>query len=310
MKLALFTVSYSGIWYEGDSLSLKEQIDKAKELGFDGVSIEAKRPVAAPFDLTDGEIGEIKDYAESNNIEICAIESMSDFSSPIMEERENNLAMMRSLIEMSDKFGVDTLKVFAAWPGVNWEPGEIGSYEELDPPSGPFGPDYIEMWDRTKKGIAEVTDWAEEYGIDIALQNHPPLLRPGYEDALAMVEEIGKENLKLCLDVPLFYGRQDDNYVKEAVEACGDLVALSHYGAWNMERLENGEVVQKKASLAGKKINYRTFLKELKKAGYEGYLVQEYCLPAIKDHRIQGIDEIDRASGMAVEYMRELLDSI
>lgn len=310
MKLALFTVSYSGIWYKGDYLSLKEQIDKAKELGFDAISIEAKRPVAAPFDLTNNEIEEVKEYANDQNIEICAIESMSDFSSPVMEERENNLAMMKSLIEMTDKFDVKTLKVFAAWPGVRWEPGKTGKYENFDPPSGPMGPDHIEKWQRAKKGISEVADWAENYGINIALQNHPPLLRPGYEDTLSMVEEVGKENLKMCLDVPLFYERQSDDYVKEAVEACSDYIALTHYGAWNIKKTENREIIQEKASLAGKKINYETFLKELKRIGYDGYLVHEFCLPAIENHEIKGIDKIDESSKMAVEYMRNLIDSI
>lgn len=310
MKLALFTVSYSGIWYDGEALPLKEQIDKAKELGFDGISIEAKRPIAAPFDLTDNEIKDVKDYADEQDIEICAIESMSDFSSPIMEKRENNLAMMKSLIEMADKFDVKTLKIFAAWPGVRWDPGKIGSYESFDSSSGPMGPDYIEKWQRVKKGISEVTDWASDYGVDIALQNHPPLLRSGYEDALSMIEEVGEENLKMCLDVPLFYGNQSDDYVKEAVESCSDYIALSHYGAWNFEENGNGEIVQKKASLAGKKINYETFLKELKRVGYDGYLVQEFCLPAVENHEIKGMDKIDESSKMAVEYMRNLIDSI
>ena len=51
MKLALFTVTYSGLFYAGDALSVEEQIHKARALGFDGLAIEAKRPVASPIDL-------------------------------------------------------------------------------------------------------------------------------------------------------------------------------------------------------------------------------------------------------------------
>ena len=79
MKLALFTVTYGGIWYDGEALSLKEQIDKAKELGFDGISIEAKRPVAAPFDLSKEDLEEVREYADSQDIGIAAVESMSVF---------------------------------------------------------------------------------------------------------------------------------------------------------------------------------------------------------------------------------------
>ena len=52
MKFAFLTVSYSGQFYDGRALTLPEQIRKARELGFDGISIETKRPVASPLDLT------------------------------------------------------------------------------------------------------------------------------------------------------------------------------------------------------------------------------------------------------------------
>lgn len=42
MKLVLFTVAYGGLWYKGDTLSPRDQIIKAKELGFQGLSIEAE----------------------------------------------------------------------------------------------------------------------------------------------------------------------------------------------------------------------------------------------------------------------------
>ena len=54
MKFALLSVSYSGLFYAGSPLSIEQQIYKAKELGFDGLAIETKRPVAFPLDLTQG----------------------------------------------------------------------------------------------------------------------------------------------------------------------------------------------------------------------------------------------------------------
>ena len=38
---------------------------------------------------------------------------------------------------------------------------------------------------------------------------------------------------------------------------------------------------------------HRRFLAELQQVGYEGYVVSEYCLPCVKDHRIAGVEEID-----------------
>src|SRR5688572_20764096 len=101
MKFAFLTVTYSGQFYNGPALPLLEQIRKARALGFDGISIEAKRPVASPLDLSKRDRDEIRAAADAEGIALCAVESMSNFASPIMEERENNLAMMREVIDLA-----------------------------------------------------------------------------------------------------------------------------------------------------------------------------------------------------------------
>ena len=118
MKLALFTVTYSGLFYAGDALSVEEQIHKARALGFDGLAIEAKRPVASPIDLGRADRARLKSVAADQGITLCAVESMSNFAGRYMEERENNLVMMRAVLEMASDLGVDLVKVFAAWPGL------------------------------------------------------------------------------------------------------------------------------------------------------------------------------------------------
>lgn len=306
MKLALLTVAYGGLWYDGEALSLKDQILKAKELGFGGLSIEAKRPVASPLDLDKEAREEIKEYADSQGIDICAIESMSNFASPVMEQRENNLAMVKDILEMARDFDVEIVKIFAAWPGVRWDGGGVAEYEPFDVPGKSQDKKYVQKWTRVRKGIREVAERAEDLDIKLALQNHPPLLSPGYEDALSMVNEIGMDNVKLCLDVPLFYERQSDEYIKEAVEKCGDLIELSHYGAWNFEE-ENGEVVQTPYESAGKSVNYEAWIRELKRIGYDGYLAQELCLPVIENHEIRGIEAADRENKLAARYMKDLI---
>jgi sugar phosphate isomerase/epimerase len=128
MKFAFLSVTYAGQFYKGPALSLVEQIRKARALGFDGVSIETKRPVASPLDLTRQDRQAIKAAAAAEGVELCAIESMSNFASPLMEERENNLAMMRLVIDLASDLEVRTVKVFAAWPGVVNDEDETAFY--------------------------------------------------------------------------------------------------------------------------------------------------------------------------------------
>lgn len=309
MKFALLTVSYAGLFYAGEPLSVEQQIYKAKELGFDALSIETKRPVASPLDLSKADRARIKEAAAAEGIALCALESLSNFASRFMEERENNLAMMRSVFELASDLGVDLVKVFAAWPGlVNDEeavaiygPFERGNYYTRLYPAG------LRKWNRAVEGIREVADWAADLGLTLALQNHPPIITPGYEDVLAMMQEVDRENVRLCLDVPLFYERQHDEYIGEAVEQCGEHIVLTHYGAWNFKETNDGEVVQDAAPSFGGPINYKTFVTELQYIGYDGYLVSEYCLPCLKNHRIAGIEEVDRANRLALKYMKELV---
>lgn len=297
------------MWYKGDALSLRDQILKAKELGFEGLSIEAKRPVASPLDLDKRARSDIKEFADSQGIDICAVESMSNFVSPIMEQRENNLAMMKYIIEIAEDLGVSVVKVFAAWAGVRWEAGEVADYEPFSLPKF-LDTEGMKQWNRVKKGIKEVAEWAKDRGITIALQNHPPLISPGYEDALSIVNEVGMDNVKLCLDVPFFLDRQSDEYIREAVEKCGDLITLSHYGAWNFEEGEDGVPFQQPFVLTGKLINYKAFIRELKRINYNGYLVQELCAPVLKEHIYQGIEEVDRKNKLAARYMKKLISEL
>ncbi|HET9487946.1 MAG TPA: sugar phosphate isomerase/epimerase family protein, partial [Chryseosolibacter sp.] len=249
MKFALLTVSYGGLFYSGKALSLEEQIKKAKDLGFDALAIETKRPVASPIDLKKTDRARIKSMALDEGIALCALESMSNFTGRYMEERENNLAMMKSILDLSHDLGIDKVKIFAAWPGlVNDEeaiamyaPYERGNYFKR------LYPGELRKWNRAVEGIREVAQWADDMGITLVLQNHAPVLTPGYEDVLAMTREIDRKNVKICLDVPLFYDRQQHDYVKEAVRACKGYLVHTHYGAWNFRENEKGEVIQEPA---------------------------------------------------------------
>ncbi|MHC4073811.1 MAG: hypothetical protein ACYTGS_17560, partial [Planctomycetota bacterium] len=49
-KTCLHSVSYAGCWRGQARLSVEEFLDKAKQLGFDGVMLTAKRPHVSPLD--------------------------------------------------------------------------------------------------------------------------------------------------------------------------------------------------------------------------------------------------------------------
>lgn len=309
MKFALLSVTYSGLFYAGKPVSIEQQIHKAKSLGFEALAIETKRPIASPIDISKKERERIKSTAADEGITLCALESMSNFCGRHMEDRENNLAMMKLTLEMARDLGIHQVKVFAAWPGIINDEEAIASYAPYDRGNyfKPLNASDLRVWNRAIEGIREVADWADDMGITILLQNHAPVLTPGYEDTLAMFNELDRKNIELCLDVPLFFDRQKTEYVKEAIEKCKEHIAYTHYGAWNFRQNADGKIEQEPAPTHGGKINYETFIEGLHSIGYKGYLVSEYCLPMIRNHKIAGVEEIDRATKMAMAYMKDLI---
>ncbi|MEP7107623.1 MAG: sugar phosphate isomerase/epimerase family protein [Ferruginibacter sp.] len=309
MKFALLTVTYGGLFYRGQALSLEQQVHRAKELGFDALAIEAKRPVASPLDLSKTDRSYIKKLAADEGIVLCAVESMSNFAGKHMEERENNFAMMRYVLEMANDLGIALVKVFASWPGIINDEEDIALYGQFE--RGEYykrlWPDGLRKWNHCVEGIREVADMAAGMGITLALQNHAPVLTKGYEDTLTMMQEIDRQNVKLCIDVPLFYERQSDEYVREAVENCKGQIVHTHYGAWNFSQKMDGEIVQDPSPSGGNLINYQSFIEALYHAGYKGYLTSEYCLPVIKNHQLAGIEEVDHATRISLQYMKQLV---
>ena len=99
-------------------------------------------------------------------------------------------------------------------------------------------------------------------------------------------------------------------YIKEAVRSCGENLLYTHYGAWNFVETEDGQVVQEPAPHHGGKINYETFVEALYQNNYQGYLTSEYCLPLIKNHKIAGIEEVDKATVLAMRYMKRLVSQV
>jgi len=311
MKFSLFTVTYAGLFYQGKALTVEQQIHKAKELGFEGLAIETKRPVASPLDLSKADRARIKAVAANEGIELVAIESLSNFCGNLMEERENNLAMMRYVLELAQDLGVNMVKIFAAWPGIINDdmPAMYGPYDRGNYFKPLFAAD-LKIWHRAVEGIREVADWAADMGITLVLQNHGPVLTPGYEDVLAMTKEVDRSNLKICLDVPMFFDRQGTEYVREAVEKCSEYIRYTHYGAWNFSESEEGEVILDSAPGHGGKINYETFIEALHEHDYDGWLTSEYCLPILRNHQLCGIEDIDEATRRGLRYMKQLVQRV
>ncbi|RPI24341.1 MAG: sugar phosphate isomerase/epimerase [Acidobacteria bacterium] len=303
MRAGLYSITYLGVWYRGEALTLEDVIRRAKQYGYQGVEIDGKRPHGNPLDLTRKRCQELKRYADGQGIEIYAVAANNDLSSPMPEFRESQLLYLRELIRLTADLNAKILRVFLAWPGVTLLPEGGGRY---DVAKGVWDFTHREFpidrtWEWCRAGLKEAAKCAGDSGVTLALQNHAPVIKD-YRDALRMIREVDSPHLKACFDTRLEYGKKGD-YLLQATRDFGPLQVLSHFGD-EYDRLE-GKIVPKEDEFLADQV---TGLMEI---GYNGYLGYELCHPLPRvDGKLPGIDFVDKNVQLAAEYLRDTIAEV
>ncbi len=240
MKLGLYSITYLGLWYRGEELPLPEMISTAKDLGYDGIEIAAKRPHGNPLDWPKSRCRELRSIADGEGIDIFAVAANNDFSNPVPEVREAQICFVRDLVRMTADMGAQTLRVFLAWWGVTRHP-KLATYdiaEGLWPiVHEKFSTE--EIWGWCRDALIECARYAGDAGVTLALQNHRPIIKD-HHDVLRMVKEVGSPHLKVSLDVPLMPDKSMAA-IRQAAQAVGPLQVLSHFGG-EYERRPDGSI--------------------------------------------------------------------
>jgi len=314
MKVGLYSITFLGVWYDGKALNLEELLVKAKELGFDGIEIDGKRPHGNPLDMPTKRCKELVAKAGDMGQEIYAVSANNDFSSPIPEHRECQIAYMKDLIRMTSDLGVKPLRIFLGWPGVTFENGE-GMYSTAadiwQHTHYRFSPE--EIWDWCREGVIESCKYAADYGVTLALQNHHPVIRT-WHDVMRMVKEVDSPNLKVCLDVPMMVDKSEES-INTAAGAVGDLQVHTHFGG-EFGQDEEGNVIdiqtyKKELGPDGKPIKeefYPLFVKAMQDIGYQGYFSYELCHPLpVTDGKKVGIEYAESCAKNACKMMKGLI---
>jgi sugar phosphate isomerase/epimerase len=309
MRIGLYSITYLGVWYRGAALTIEQLIDRARDYGYSGIEIDGKRPHGNPIDWTPSRCLEIRRQADAAGIDIYAVAANNDFSSPIPEHRESQLAYVRDLIRMTADLGAPVLRMFAAWPGVTLSP-DGGRYDLARRAWATVHEDFTreQAWDWCRSALVESARWAAEHGIVLALQNHAPIVdSPG--EMLRMIRDVGSSSLKACLDAPLAK-KQGVIDMRQALRDVGPLQVLSHFGgeyAVDQNGSTRGYDRQADGSLIEEDF-YADFVRGLQEIGYDGYLGYELCHPLPKvNGATVGIDFVDQQARLAADYMKALI---
>jgi sugar phosphate isomerase/epimerase len=287
MKIGLYTITYLGIWYTGQAMELPKLMRFIKKQGWEGVEFDTKRPHAAPMDLSKDDRKRLRDLASELDLPITAVSPNCDLSSHIPERREAMICYVRECIKLTRDLGSPICKIFAAWPGVIVR-DRLGSYHYTRSLPEPY-PDWAgERWDNVVEALKELSKFAQDQGIVLALQNHRPVTM-NYKDVLKMINQVGSPALKACID----------HETKEAVEQAGELLVHSHYNG-EFRRDNDGRL------RSTHKIGYGPYVDALVASGYNGFMNWEFCHPAMKFGKRAGIEYVHEQTRMALEYMKQL----
>jgi len=300
MKFALHSISYTNTWEGQVKLGIEKVINKTAEMGFDGIEIVAKRPHISPLDYSKEDRNKLKELIFSKGLEIPCIAGYNDFGHDPnhmdMARLEKEILWLRETVDIAVDLEAPIVRVFSAYliPG-------ISRYQQ---------------WKWVVQGLKESCRYAEEKGVDLALQNHSELTI-NYFDVLRMVDEVGSNNLKIEIDAP-YLAMTEDCYEK-VVKEVGNLlvytvasdhkeisVPMNRYPSTLLNR-DNGyfKMVRNHVVPVGKgDVDYRSFFKSLLEIGYDGFVGYEVCSP------IEGggsEENIDRVCSESLKYMKELV---
>lgn len=318
LKLSLDTVGYAAYFYEGEPLTLEECLHRAAKFGFDAIDVWPHRPIAFPMDVSKDRRKKLVDLAGELGLEFAAIEAITDFRRSdhiLVPRQEKEIMFVKECCELAQDLNCPIIRILAGFVGYFWHAGwekgygntamwntrtiEVSKME-----------DFLIEWEFAKKGIRECAEIAADYGITLALQNHPPLTN-NTEETIAMVEEIDHPNLKIGLDLPLFES-QETEFIWETVKKVGKdmmvhshLIGLRYLGGmnsmWGFEEVPPWEGQE----------NWVEFFKACRAIGYEGCFAHEQCSPVIlQGHKKATIEEFDRRYEETAKWCKQVFADI
>src|SRR5262249_24892762 len=114
----LHSVSYSGSWGQA-ALTLDQFLDKAADLGFDGVMLMAKRPPLSPLDFGDKERARLRQHLERRKLREVCIAGYNNFTADLehgeVPHREMQIHYITELARLARDLGGVLVRIFTGY---------------------------------------------------------------------------------------------------------------------------------------------------------------------------------------------------
>jgi sugar phosphate isomerase/epimerase len=294
MKTALHSVSYAGAWPGQARLSLDDFLTRARDLGFDGVMLMAKRPHLSPLDLDADARRALRRRAEALGLEVACLAGYTDFCAgaehPEVPLREVQVLYVRELCRLAADLGCKVVRLFTGYdhPGTSFE----------------------QRWAWCVAALKECARLAAPLGVTVGVQNHHDVAGH-WQSLFDLLAEVGEPNCKACFDAwaPALHG---DDLVTAARQLAphtahttvADYVRRRRFRYRpDLVNFAREEDVVRAVPMGEGFIDYRGFFRALREAGYEGWVAYEMCSPL----RGGGSEEnLDSCARRFLEYVAGL----
>lgn len=271
VKTCLHSIGYSGLWRGQAVLTVDEFLLKAKELGYDGVMLMAKRPHLSILDYDKKAREKLKKRIADLGLTLVGLAGYSDFTAgidkPGIPHTEIQATYIGQLAELANDLGTNMIRIFTGYerPGI------------------PYDKQYATV----VEGITLAAREAQKYGVTLVVQNHHDIAL--HHDAMYwMLKEINLPNVMAGWDAwsPTLEGLSKEEIRRSVLKMkpflvntiVADYVTFPRYQyEHSLTNYVSGKPVMRATPMGEGMIDYDNFIGALKQIGYQGFLVYEMC---------------------------------
>jgi len=296
VKTCLHSVSYMGIWRGQATLTVDQFLVKAKELGYDGVMLAAKKPHVSLIDYDDEARAKLRARIKELGLELVCLAGYCDFVAGI------------------DKAGIPNVEIQAIYIGElarlarDLGTSMVRIYTGYERPEIPYDKQYALVAD----GLQMAGKIAAKYGVTLAVQNHHDIAL--HHDAMKwLLDEVNLPNVKAAFDCwsPTLEGLSPEE-IKKAIytmkpyivhTTTADYAKLPRFTYEINHTNYVAQIPQMRAVPIGEGfLDYKTFINTLKEIGYQGYIAYEMC------EVLEGggsVENLDKCARKFLEYVKQ-----
>jgi sugar phosphate isomerase/epimerase len=286
------SVSYAGLWGQA-FLTVEDFIDKAADLGYDGVMLMAKRPHVSVLDADAQTILRLRRKIESRGLGTVCLAGYNNFTADLehgdIPHREIQVHYVVELARLARALGAGLVRIFTG-------------YESAVAP-------LAAQWKMLVEALRECARRVAEFGVTLGVQNHHDLAS-GYESLYDLIGAVSEPNCRAMFDAWAPFLQRAD--LKVAARKLGPITVhttIADYQLRPRYRYDSGVVNYTAATplvqavpMGSGAIDYRAFLDSLADGGFQGSIAYEMCSPLLDGGDLA---TLDRYAARFLEYVRE-----